>query len=124
MNYEYNQILKELKWDFKDARLSEPWEWFEEQLKRKLEEKVIDESLYEKEMWKELQLLIHDRQEHMLYMRKKDDVYNENINSYEYLGTLARKGLNKRLNYKVTDLSNSDLEKITMPDVVKNCFIL
>lgn len=76
----YNQILKELKWDFKDARLSEPWEWFEEQLKRKLEEKVIDESLYEKEMWRELQLLIHDRQKHMLYMRKRDDVYNENIN--------------------------------------------
>ena len=76
----YNQILKELKWDFKDARLSEPWEWFEKQLKHKLEEKVIYESLYERGIWKELQLLIHDRQEHMLYMRKRDDVYNEKIN--------------------------------------------
>lgn len=37
-------------------------------------------------------------------------IYDENINSYEYLGTLARKGLNKRLNNKVTDIYKERLD--------------
>ena len=47
-------------------------------------------------------------------------IYNENINSYEYLGTLARKGLNKRLNNKVTEEKWSQLIEPLKQDVIKD----
>lgn len=83
--YNYSKILFMLKWDYKDERLSVPYQWFSEQLKSAIHEKIIYKEIYDNALWLGLNELLdsenkfaikmkckyeHDKEEYLLWEKK------------------------------------------------------
>lgn len=83
--YNYCKILFMLKWDYKDERLSVPYQWFSEQLKSAIHENIIYKGIYDNDLWIGLNELLdaenkfaikmkckyeHDMEEYLLWEKK------------------------------------------------------
>lgn len=60
----YEQILECLDGDWNDIRLAEPYEWFHAQIEDAISCGLIEETMYEKELWERLTTLLTSREEH------------------------------------------------------------
>ncbi len=60
----YEQILVNLDGNWQDERLCTPYNWFKEQVTDAVERNVLDETLYEKEQWNRLMLLLKSQEFH------------------------------------------------------------
>ena len=58
----YEQILSSLHGEWKDDRLEEPYEWFQEQISNAIDEGLLKESMYGRGLWEQLRLLLTSRE--------------------------------------------------------------
>lgn len=83
--YNYCKILFMLNWNYKDECLSVPYQWFSEQLKSAIHEKIIYKKIYDNALWLGLNELLdseikfaikmkckyeHDMEEYLLWEKK------------------------------------------------------
>lgn len=71
--YNYCTLLIRLKWYYKDARLSVPYQWFSNQLKQAIREKVINKEIYDCNLWLELNNLLDSESRFATEMKNKYD---------------------------------------------------
>lgn len=71
----YEQILECLDGDWEDRRLAEPYKWFHAQITDALRCGLIEEAMYEEELWKKLSLLLGSREEHarQFHYKKREE---------------------------------------------------
>lgn len=60
----YEQILWCLRGEWRDERLGESYGWFREQILRAADRGLLDETMYGKELWERLMLLLKSREAH------------------------------------------------------------
>lgn len=68
----YEQIFSFLDGNWKDQRLTDPYEWFKQQIMNALYAELLDEKMYGKELWESLQLLLISQKAHAEWFVNKN----------------------------------------------------
>ena len=68
----YEQILSRIHGDWRDNRLSKPYEWFKELVSYAFDMGLLEEAMYGKEWWERLMLLLSSRDAHARLIADRD----------------------------------------------------
>lgn len=83
----YEQIVKRLEGDWQDKRLRCPYIWFQKQIVRAIDSGFLEETMYKKELWSRLKLLLDSQEKHsqliMECVREKKKGEQELLNRIE-----------------------------------------
>ena len=81
--YKYTELLIKLKWNYKDERLSVPYQWFANQLKNEIKKGILIEQIYDHNLWNELNILLSSESEFASEKKWKYDSDMEKYLSWE-----------------------------------------
>lgn len=81
--YKYTELLIKLKWNYKDERLSVPYQWFANQLKNEIKKGLLIEQIYDHNLWNELNILLSSESEFASEKKWKYDSDMEKYLSWE-----------------------------------------
>lgn len=68
----YEQILEKLNGNWQDERLYVPCSWFKEQITYAVKEKILDKTLYGKDQWDRLMLLLASQESHAKFIADRE----------------------------------------------------
>lgn len=85
----YEQILINLDGNWQDERLCTPYNWFKEQVTYAIERNVLDETLYEKEQWNRLVLLLNSQESHAEFIGNREKKRRKCVQ--EFIGRIGNR---------------------------------
>lgn len=73
----YEQLLESLEGEWQDDRLKIPYKWFRNQLGSAIEKGILNETMYGKELWRRMMLLLSSQETHARVMMEHEKTQNK-----------------------------------------------